>query len=148
MNQKLAKQVYAYGAAVAFQKLGFNVQQAQTRGVKLAEEEEIPWNVTDPWDVYEDAPEDLKDRAFRQSAVGGTRGARRGLLLGGGGGAALGALAGGLLGPSGDRAVASLIGGLAGGQLGMFGGGITGSIRGSRSGYRDALAGVKSDNLW
>jgi hypothetical protein len=36
MNPELIKQAYAYGAAVALQELGFNAQQAQAGGVKLA----------------------------------------------------------------------------------------------------------------
>lgn len=38
MNPELIKQAYAYGAAVALQELGFNAQQAQAGGVKLASE--------------------------------------------------------------------------------------------------------------
>lgn len=39
-KQELIKQAYAYGAAVALQELGYNTQQAQATGVKLAEDGE------------------------------------------------------------------------------------------------------------
>jgi hypothetical protein len=39
MDENLIKQAYAYGASVALQELGFNAQQAEAGGVKLAEEE-------------------------------------------------------------------------------------------------------------
>lgn len=41
MNRReLIKQAYAYGAAVALQELGYDINTAQSAGIKLAEDEE------------------------------------------------------------------------------------------------------------
>jgi hypothetical protein len=76
-RKELIKQAYAYGAAVALQELGYDVNTAQNAGIKLAEE----------------AEEEGMSPALR-ALIGTGVGLGGGALLGAGGGALAGKLTG------------------------------------------------------
>ena len=133
MNPELIKQAYAYGAAVALQELGYNPQQAEAGGIKLAEEMEgmedggmggeemmpqkrpsaaLPM-LFGELGAMGAAPEGKKLRAMEGTSRGGAAGAGWGALGGATGGATLGALASLLAGKKLIPGAAGAVGQLA-----------------------------------
>jgi hypothetical protein len=160
MNPELIKQAYAYGAAVALQELGFDIQQAQAGGVKLAEDamfgedmpEQAPGGISlqrkqptrrssalatmfGPVGAAITAPKGKKFDAVKGTAIGELSGGLKGLAAGGTAGAGLGALAALLSRGKIKPSIGATVGGLGGVTLGATGG----ALYGRNKGYRAAL---------
>lgn len=125
-RNELVKMAYAYGASVALQEAGYNPAEAETAGIKLAEEADAaPPQEEGTLDML--AKRQLKDKIMQEKSRVPLA---LGTLSGVGTGAGLGALLGKRFGGGMEGAgLGASLGGYGGALLGLGGGALYSHLR-------------------